>query len=92
MQFSNGSLNTFKYLLSIESLNDKIQTNVEFDGLRLIHLSIIKSIFSSKKRKCLEIFKYIYNNFPEQRKYRDRLVLTYLYLIFEYNFSKSLEK
>ena len=60
----NGSVNIFNYLLSVESLKDKIQTNLEFNGPRLIHLSIIKSIFYSKKN-WLEIFKYIYNNFPE---------------------------
>ena len=50
----NGSLNTFIYLLSVESLKGEIQTDVIFDGFHLIHLSIVKSIFSYKERNCLE--------------------------------------
>ena len=82
----NGSINSFKHLLSL-----KLKTDEEIEGFHLIHLSIMKSIFIKNKQKCLEMFKYIYQNLPEQQKLTDRLGRTYLHLIFELNFDEALE-
>ena len=82
----NGSINCFKHLLSL-----KVKTDEDIEGFHLIHLSIMKSIFLKNKNKCLEMFKYIYQNLPEQRKLTDRLGRTFLHLIFELNFDEALD-
>ena len=82
----NGSINCFKHLLSL-----KVKTDEDIEGFHLIHLSIMKSIFLKNKQKCLEMFKYIYQNLPEQKKLTDRLGRTFLHLIFELNFEEALE-
>ena len=82
----NGSLNCFKYLLSL-----KVKTNEDIEGFHLIHLSLMKSIFNKNKKKCKEMFDYIYQNLPEQKKLVDRLGRTYLHLIFELNFADVLD-
>ena len=76
----NGALNCFFYL---ESLN--VPTNEDIEGFYLIHLSLMKVIKIKFKEKCMKMFNYIYNNFPEQRKYRDRLGRNCFHIIFEYN-------
>lgn len=76
----NGALNCFIYLLSL-----KVPTDEDIEGFYLIHLSLMKSVFNEYKLKCIQTFKYIYLNLPEQRKYKDRLGRIYLHLIFEYN-------
>ena len=82
----NGSINCFKHLLSL-----KVKTDEDIEGFHLIHLSIMKSIFIKNRQKCLEMFKYIYQNLPEQQKLTDRLGRTFLHLIFELNFDEALE-
>ena len=82
----NGSINCFKHLLSL-----KVKTDEDIEGFHLIHLSIMKSIFIKNRQKCLEMFKYIYQNLPEQQKLTDRLGRIFLHLIFELNFDEALE-
>ena len=81
----HGAFNCFVFLLS-----SKVSTNEDIEGFYLIHLSLIKAIKEKYKEKCVQMFNYIYNNLPEQRKYKDRLGRTYLHLIFEYNLSEAL--
>ena len=81
----NGALNCFIYLLSL-----KVPTNEDIEGFFLIHLSLMKAIKIKNSPKCVQMFNFIYNNLPEQRKYKDRLGRTYLHLILEYNFSDAL--
>ena len=82
----NGSINCFKYLLSL-----KVKTDEDIEGFHLIHLSLIQGLFYKHKGKCIEMFNYIYQNLPEQKKMVDRLGRTYLHLIFELNFYEVLD-
>ena len=82
-----GSISAFDYLISL-----KAQTDKEVEGLHLIHLSLSRAVFKKEHNKCLKMFNHIYENFPEQRKYVDRLGRTFLHLIFEYDFAEALEK
>ena len=82
----NGSINCFKHLLTL-----KLKTDEDIEGFHLIHLSIINCLFRKYKGKSLIMFKYIYQNLPEQRKLLDRLGRTYLHLIFEYDFDEALD-
>ena len=81
----NGALNCFIYLVSL-----KVPTNEDIEGFYLIHLPLLKAIKIKYKEKCLKMFNYIYLNFPEQRKYRDRLGRNCFHIIFEYNLYKAL--
>ena len=81
----NGSINCFKYLLSL-----KVKTDEEIEGFHLIHLSLMKCLFNIYIEKSIIMFNYIYQNLPEQKKYVDRLGRTYLHLIFEYNIYEAL--
>jgi len=82
-----GSISCFHYLLSL-----KAQTEVESEGLHLIHLSLSRGIFTKNQDKCIKMFNYIYEKLPEQRKYVDRLGRTFLHLIFEYDFMEALNE
>ena len=81
----NGAFDCFIYLLSL-----KVSTNEEIEGFYLIHLPLLKAIKNKFKDKCVKMFNYIYNNLPEQRKYRDRLGRTYLHIIIEFNIYEAL--
>ena len=81
----NGSINCFKYLISL-----KVVTDEDIEGFHLIHLSLINCLFIKYKKKCIDIFNYIYHNLPEQKYLVDRLGRTYLHLIFEYNLEEAL--
>ena len=81
----NGSINSFKYLLNL-----KLKTNEDVEGFHLIHLSLMKYLFNKYKKKCIDMFNYIYQNLPEQKKLVDRLGRTYLHLILEYNIDEAL--
>ena len=81
----NGSINSFKYLLNL-----KLKTNEDVEGFHLIHLSLMKYLFNKSQKKCVEMFNYIYQNLPEQKKLVDRLGRTYLHLILEYNIDEAL--
>ena len=81
----NGALNCFLYLVSL-----KVSTNEDIEGFYLIHLPLLKAIKVKYNEKCLQMFTYIYLNFPEQRKYRDRLGRNCFHIIFEYNLYKAL--
>ena len=83
----HGSISTFNYLLSL-----KAQTNIQTEGLHLIHLSLARGIFIKNQEKCIKMFNYIYEKLPEQRKYTDRLGRTFLHLIFEYDFMEALNE
>ena len=82
-----GSISSFHYLLSL-----KVQTNVEVEGLRLIHLSLVRGIFLKNQEKCIKMFNYIYEKMPEQKKFTDRLGRTFLHVIFEYDFMEALNE
>ena len=82
-----GSVSAFHYLLSL-----KAQTNVQVEGLHLIHLSLSRAIFLKNQEKCIKMFNYIYEKLPEQRKYKDRLGRTFLHIIFEYDFMEALNE
>ena len=81
----NGAFDCFIFLLSL-----KVSTNEDIEGFYLIHLPLLKAIKNKYKDKCIKMFNYIYNNLPEQRKYKDRLGRTYLHIIFEFNLSEAL--
>ena len=81
----NGAFDCFIYLLSL-----KVSTNEDIEGFYLIHLPLLKAIKNKFKDKCVKMFDYIYNNLPEQRKYRDRLGRTYLHIIIEFNIYEAL--
>ena len=81
----NGAIECFKHLLSL-----KVKTDEEIEGFYLIHLSLIKCLFHKYKNKCIQMFSYIYQNLPEQRKLKDKLGRTYLHLIFEYDIEEAL--
>ena len=83
----NCSVSCFHYLLSLTS-----KTNIQTEGLHLIHLSLSKSIFKKNQEKCIKMFNYIYEKLPEQRKCIDRLGRTFLHLIFEYDFAEALNE
>ena len=51
----------------------------------------MKSIKNKHKQKSIKMFEYIYNNLPEQKKYKDRLGRTYLHLLFEFNLQNVLD-
>ena len=82
-----GSVSCFHYLLSL-----KAQTDIESEGLHLIHLSLSRGIFIKHQEKCIKMFNYIYEKLPEQKKYVDRLGRTFLHLIFEYDFMEALNE
>ena len=82
-----GSINSFQYLLTL-----KAQTNLQAEGLHLIHLSLARGIFIKNQEKCITMFNYIYENLPDQRKYRDRLGRSFLHLIFEYDFMEAINE
>ena len=82
-----SSINSFQYLLSL-----KAQTNLQVEGLHLIHLSLARGIFVKNQEKCIKMFNYIYEKLPEQRKYRDRLGRTFLHLVFEYDFMEAINE
>ena len=82
-----SSINSFQYLLSL-----KAQTNLQAEGLHLIHLSLARGIFVKNQEKCIKMFNYIYEKLPEQRKYRDRLGRTFLHLVFEYDFMEAINE
>ena len=82
----NGALNCFIYLQSLNA-----NTNEPIEGFYLIHLSLMKSIKNKHKQKSIKMFEYIYNNLPEQKKYKDRLGRTYLHLLFEFNLQNVLD-
>ena len=82
----NAALNCFSYLRSLN-----VDTNESIEGFYLIHLSLMKSIKNKYREKCVKMFKYIYNNLPEQKKYKDRLGRTYLHLILEFNIENAVE-
>ena len=83
----HGSVSCFHFLLSLKS-----QTNIQAEGLHLIHLSLSKGIFRKNQERCIKMFNYIYEKLPEQRKYKDRLGRTFLHLIFEYDFMEALNE
>ena len=83
----HGSVNSFIFLLAL-----KVHTNVQVEGLYLIHVSLAKSIFICNQDKCLKMFNYIYDKLPEQRNYRDRLGRSYLHLVFEYDFMEAINE
>lgn len=82
----NGSLNCFEFLVK-----KKAQLDKDVEGLHLIHLSLVKSIFTNSRKKCAAMFEYIHKNFPEQKKKQDRLGRTYMHMIFEYDFDEALK-
>ena len=81
----NGSIDCFKYLLSL-----KVRTDEDIEGFYLIHLPLINCLFNKNKNKCIQMFNYIYQNLPEQKKFKDRLGRTFLHLIFEYDIAEAL--
>ena len=83
----HGSVSCFDYLISLKS-----SINMQVEGLPLIHLSLSKGIFRKNQTRCVNMFNYIYENLPEQRKCKDRLGRTFLHLIFEYDFSEALDE
>ena len=81
-----GQIDVFKFLL-----DHKAQMDKTVEGLDIIHLSLTLCIFKKHKKKCAEMFSYIYHNFPEQKKSVDRLGRNYLHIIFQYDFDLALE-
>ena len=82
-----GSIECFKYLVNLKANTDK-----KVEGLNLIHLSLSRSIFKKERERCVKMFNYIYEKFPEQRLLKDRLGRTFLHIIFEYDFDHALNK
>ena len=82
-----GSISCFKFLFSL-----KANTDLKVEGLNLIHLSLARVIFKKEQEKCFKMFSYIYEKFPEQKNYTDRLGRTFLHIIFEYDFYNALDK
>ena len=83
----HGSYACFNFLLSL-----KAHTNVQVEGLYLIHLSLAKSIFLRNQDKCIKMFNCIYDKLSEQRKYKDRLGRSFLHIIFEYDFMEAINE
>ena len=80
-----GAINCFKHLLTYN-----INKNEDIEGFHLIHLSLMRCIFNRYKNKCMEMFKYIFENMPEQRNLVDRLGRTCFHIIFEYDFAEAI--
>ena len=82
-----GSIECFKFLME-----KKVDIERKVEGLNLIHLSLCRAIFKKDKEKCVKMFNYIYEKFPKEKEFKDRLGRTFLHIIFEYDFIYALNK